>query len=76
MAVRQNDDDTLTTISYCEGDIEEVTHSNSDAAVCCIDQFAEFHWRTGNSSGPKDIAQYQEGDLPSNYRGPYNPSRT
>ena len=75
MALRRNEGDTFTTISYCEGDIEEVDHLDRDAAAAFIDKFAEFYWRCGQADGPSDIDKYPEGELPAKYRGPYSADR-
>jgi hypothetical protein len=59
---------------YVEGDLDVKRYKSRGALYVAVNQIAEFHWRLGQSRGPRDLPEGQ-GLLP-HHTGPYTPWRS
>ena len=59
--------------TYIEGDVYVERYKSRGALYVAVNQIAEWHWRQGQSRGPRDLPE-GEGLLPQ-HTGPYTPWR-
>jgi hypothetical protein len=60
--------------TYVEGDINVRRYKSRGALYVAVNGIAEFHWRLGQSRGPRDLPE-ESGLLPY-HTGPYSPWRS
>lgn len=64
-----NQSEKPRALVYVEGDVRETEFVNDGQRTIYLNRVAEHYWRTGQSTGPVDIASYPEGKLPPSYGG-------
>jgi hypothetical protein len=60
--------------TYVEGDINVKRYKSRGALYVAVNEIAEFHWRLGQSRGPRDLPE-GSGLLP-HHTGPYSDWRS
>jgi hypothetical protein len=61
--------------TYVEGDIHTEWYETIEERNAKCDEIAEWYWRHGGVQGPAMLDDWPEGELPEEYRGPFEWSR-
>jgi hypothetical protein len=61
--------DRYAVTTYVEGDINVKRYKSRGALYVAVNQIAEFHWRLGQSRGPRDLPEGE--GLLAHHTGPY-----
>ncbi len=66
--------DRYAVTTYVEGDINVRRYKSRGALYVAVNDIAEFHWRLGQSRGPRDLPEGR--GLLAHHTGPYSPWRS
>ncbi|MBX3094410.1 MAG: hypothetical protein KF680_07740 [Cryobacterium sp.] len=70
IVVMTNDDYARPrALVYFEGDVQATEFNTVTERDNYLDHVAETFWRSGEADGPRDLALFEQGQLPPQYRG-------